>query len=104
MGASMMMRSSLLDHHHLPVGRTPRMPGFQDSVFREEDEEDNAGGRPGHSAGNLGESFDSVVEHSREQEQEESEEEDAGVLGLLNQFVGHHTPGAAATTGRTGVI
>lgn len=107
MGASMMMRSSLLDYHHQPVGRTPRMTGFQDSVFREEDEEDNTDrGRPGHSEGNLGESFDSVIEHSRMHEEEESEGEDAGVLGLLNQFMGHHTPGvaAAAATGRTGVI
>jgi hypothetical protein len=76
---SVMMRSSLLDHHHQPL-RTN---------IREEDEEDEGG---------LGDSFVSQgVEENSSLKRSEGVDKPisgAGVLGLLNQFVAAHDGGS----------
>ena len=76
-----MMRSSLLDHHHQP--RNTRL--FQPSL-REEDE-DSESGTPRYRS-NLGESFVSNGIGEGVDEERPSSAAGAGVLDLLNQFVG----------------
>ncbi|CUS06936.1 unnamed protein product [Tuber aestivum] len=115
MQGSQLLQSSLLDQHHQPppfMGRATRHPMFHlptaESLREEEEEEATPStDKPReHYRSNLGESFMSTrVTGTMMATQAEDEEEDqqagphnAGVLDLLNQFVG--VEGA----GRTGVI
>ncbi|KAF8250229.1 APG9-domain-containing protein [Wilcoxina mikolae CBS 423.85] len=97
MQSSMMMRSSLLDHHHQPAAfnrstRTGFQPTSADSL-REEDHEDSSetADAPGYRS-NLGESFVSTGVKSTVAGLDEDNPVSggAGVLGLLNQFVAAH--------------
>lgn len=103
MTTSMMMRSSLLDHHHQPTStglgaRSTRFhPPNMDKPLKEEDSEEasSQGGIQGYR-GQLGESFVSQGVETTEDAFDDGVESagaSAGVLGLLNQFVAAHGEG-----------
>jgi len=95
MQSSMMMRSSLLDHHHQPThfNRTPRsgfqLPSSGDSL-KEEDEESSRS--PSQYRSNLEESFvsEGIGATISASDDDKPTSGGAGVLDLLNQFVGAH--------------
>lgn len=94
MQSSMMMRSSLLDHHHQPSEfiRSAKTTNFSGESLREEDELLQSIGQT--FTGNLGESFvlSGIGNESMIRTEEDPPTGDgAGVLGLLNQFVGGTT-------------
>jgi hypothetical protein len=95
MQSSMMMRSSLLDHHHQPASAYNRnvRPGLPGAL--REDEEDLPNTGPNGFRSNLGDSFVSQgVDETRAnvnmRKSEDKPISGAGVLGLLNQFVAAH--------------
>jgi autophagy-related protein 9 len=112
--ASQILQSSLLDHHHQPAfaTRVPRHPMFHpssgESLREEEEEEGPSSVREANREryrSNLGESFMSTrvtgTMMGTPEEDQQTGSHNAGVLDLLNQFVGVH---GVEGTGRTGVI
>ena len=115
MTSSMMMRSSLLDHHHQPApagfgtARSTRFhPPNKDVPLKEEEDEEESpqtGSQGYHDrgAGQLGESFVSQgVEETdvfNDDGESGSSGASAGVLGLLNQFVAAHGEGGGTRAG-----
>lgn len=115
MASSMMMRSSLLDHHHQPsAGATTAntfgakstrfQPSTGASLKEEDDEEDSSRNIGSHGfRSQLGESFVSTGVDAEEEELDDDEDKssgaNAGVLGLLNQFVAAHGEGGGRTGG-----
>jgi len=108
MQSSMMMRSSLLDHHHQPANtynRNPRAgfhPSTAASLKEEDDYEDNLRNTSARGfQDGLGESFVSsgVKGIQTEHTDDKPVSGGAGVLGMLNQFVAAGGEGAGRPGG-----